>query len=279
MALEIGAGITFGGGITITIPSGGGGASSYAPQYTSDPGGDPWPTTADYSYVSYHDFFGLTVKGMKSSSALYTFFSTAGTGDSFKVTFSGTVYTFTLGDYNSGTAVIEESNGITSFYKVELSSVVASVSPSLSAGEGTTLYGTLISDLTEAGGGGSTPIVEGSAQILDNTFGSQGASVGNIGGFGTLTATPSIVQFLQYNTNFSKTFVMFIIGSSTGVNITETDVDGHTTVSMTLNGVTASSEGTPTNMGGTYLRFEWTGDPFGIVSSVGSMKLFSITLV
>lgn len=147
--MEIGAGITIGGGITLEVPSGGGGGG-YAPQYTSDPGGDPWPTTADYSYVTYHDSFGLVIKGMKSSSALYTFLSTAGTGDSFKVTFSGTVYTFTLGDFNPGT-IYDETNGVTTFKTV---SIYSTPSPTLSAGEGVTLYGTLITDLTEAGSGG-----------------------------------------------------------------------------------------------------------------------------
>jgi hypothetical protein len=92
--------------------------------------------------------FGVTVKGMKNTSALYTFFSTAASGDTFKVTFSGTAYTFTLGDYNSGT-IYTESDGPNTYYTVDLPPFIASVSPSLSAGEGTTLYGTTMTDLTQ----------------------------------------------------------------------------------------------------------------------------------
>jgi len=146
MALEIGAGITLGGGITLTVESGGGGGG-YAPQYTSNPGGSYYPTTADYAMVTYHDSWGLTVSRMKNTSALYTFFTTAGFGDTFKVTFSGTVYTFTMGDYNPGTVFEESVNGSSYWTTADMGAGIASPSPSLSAGEGVTLYGTLMSDL------------------------------------------------------------------------------------------------------------------------------------
>ena len=147
MAVNFGRGIRFGDGVRITgtsaIPSGGGGGggNTYTPQYTSDPGGSPWPTTQDYGYVTYHDVFGLTIKAMKGTSDIYTFFSTAGIDDTFDVVFSGTTYSFTIGDYNPGT-IYTESNGVTDFYTAPLSTVTYTVTPSLSAGEGVTLYGT-----------------------------------------------------------------------------------------------------------------------------------------
>jgi len=144
-------------------------------------------------------------------------------------------------------------------------------------GAGITIGGGITLAASAGGGGGGGADVTGSAEIL-SAVGNYGAAKGNVGGYGTLTATPDAIQFFQYNTSFSTTFMMFIEGTTGGLTVSTTDINGHTAVSVTCNGATVTSSGSPVNMGGVYLRFEFTGDPFGIVAATGSTLPFSVTL-
>lgn len=131
-------------------------------------------------------------------------------------------------------------------------------------------------------GGGTPPPsadITGMAQILLGAGTSYGAAVGGSGGFGELTSTPTIVQFFQWNDSFTDTLIMLIQGTSGGITVNGTDANGHTSMSVTCNGVTATSVGAPVDMGGAFLRFQFTGDPFGLVAAANTTLPFSITLV
>lgn len=151
----------------------------------------------------------------------------------------------------------------------------------LTFGGGITIGGGITLETTAGGGGGGgggpAADITGSAQILLGGGGSYGAANGGIGGYGALTSTPTTVQFFQWNVSFGATLIMLIEGTSGGVTVSGTDVNGHTAISVTCNGVTATSEGAPVDMGGAYLRFQFTGDPFGIVAAQGATLPYSIT--
>lgn len=253
MALEIGAGITIGGGISLVVESGGSGATTYTV-------GDGTTILLDTN-TGAQERLTITTNGQQAALASWTTTATlTRTGGSGTVTFDS-VYSIT--DNGNGTWTYSFYLSPTNYPGDYLWDTLTLAAPGGGGG----------------GGGGGTPAVTGSAQILDNTYGSIGAAKGSIGGFGELISTPDSVQFLQYNNNFGKTFIMFIQGTSSGLNISNMDIDGHTSLSLTLNGVTATSENLPTDMGGAYLRFEFTGDPFGIVAATGTFKLFSVTLL
>ena len=120
-----------------------------------------------------------------------------------------------------------------------------------------------------------TPDITGTAEILVGSGDSSGAAVGAIGGFGVLESTPAAVQFFQYNINFPAMLVILIKGTFGGLTVNSTDVNGETTITVTCNGVTATSTGLPVDMG-PYLRFEFTGDPFGLEAAVGSTLPFTV---
>ena len=135
-----------------------------------------------------------------------------------------------------------------------------------------------IFNATPISGGGGTPIYEGFGLIQDNGYGNVGLSKGSIGGYGMLMGTPEVIAFIQHTGFDDTTNIMVIQGSTYGLNVTDMDIDGHTAISMTSGAVTLSTTTPPVNMGGTYLKFTFPGDPFGIVAAAGTSKSFSISL-
>jgi hypothetical protein len=199
-----------------------------------------------------------------SNSTAYTAYTSLTQGTTFTVTMpltSSTPYTMTL-----TTNWTASGPGLTA---------QATSSSPLTLGSGPD---NVPSSVTLAGSGGGGADITGTAQLLYNGYSGVGAAKGGIGGYGTLTSTPDVVQFFQYSSGFMATLIMFVEGSSSGLTISNADINGHTTISVTCNGVTASSVGGTVDMGGTYLRFTIPGDPFGIEAATGTSKDFSITL-
>ena len=145
-------------------------------------------------------------------------------------------------------------------------------------GAGITIGGGITLEVPSGGGGGGTPDVSGNATIaLSGVTSNYGSADDSSGGYGVLTATPAAIKYLIYSVTGSETWLMFKQGTFGGLTINTTDVNGHTSTNMTCNGATASSTGAPGSVG-PYLRFVFTGDPFGLASADGTTLPYSVTL-
>lgn len=147
----------------------------------------------------------------------------------------------------------------------------------LEIGGGITIGGG-ISVAVPSGGGGAADVTGNATIALSGVTSNYGSANDSSGGYGLLTATPAALKYLILDVAGNNTWILFIQGTAGSLTTTTTAVNGHTVISATCNGVTASSTGSPFNLGGLYLRFTFTGDPFGLAAAVGTTLPYSITL-
>jgi len=131
----------------------------------------------------------------------------------------------------------------------------------------------------QTGANGTT--ASGTLVVGESPYG-QGYGVylmGGSGSYGSIILHPPFIDSINYSTMggpSSNTTASIMSGTYGGVVVDSTGIDGKTSISMTIDGVTQT--GTLQSMGGQALLVEFTGDAFNFSSKVGQTLSISFTV-
>lgn len=277
MALQIGSGITFGGGITIQNEgaASGGGTTFSSPTDFAD-----W-IVGDSDGSGYLRFQGPfnpnTYMNGDLGTDFYNFTGTLANNQSFTVTFV------------DGSNVTHNATCTVDHVQVHASTQVDlyynTVTGDLPFAYGGTSLSVTFAATGGGGGGGTTPFVTGTLTVASSNLG--WATVYGYGDFGSGTigsissASSGMFYSLAFTDgNFMDNFaIQFIPGTYGSTVVTTADIDGKTNISITIDGIT--NTGTVTDGGMGRLTYYLSGagtDVFSLASKAGQTLNFSMTM-
>lgn len=225
------------------------------------------------SVIYYHsdmsNYFNIAL-----ADGTYTGFTVSGGSIDGDTSGSGTRSTraFTI---NGQVRSLEYTNGQYTYYTFDQSDTDIFNLVSLVGQTVSLLYDTA----AQTGANGTT--ASGTLVVGESPYG-QGYGVYQMGGsssYGSIILNPPFIDTITYSTMggpSNNTTASIMSGTYGGVVVDSTGIDGKTSISITIDGVTQT--GTLQSMGGQVLLVEFTGDAFNFSSKVGQTLSISFTV-